>query len=618
MVVSDINSEKVLAGHEADRTLLLLAATLAFLIAVTPPTIIFSTGLRSQADILGAEVEINAHSITQVINRHPDFWQTQVVRIEEFLRRRPSDGALEIREVRNLEGQTVARIADPLAGTYFKSARTELFDSGHPVGHLIITRSLDELLKHTLIAAALSLAVALGFLMFTKFITLASLRRSQLQLAKQARYDALTGLFNRFSLQELTQQTLASAARRRESVAMLFLDLDKFKQINDTLGHGAGDLLLIDVAQRLRASVRDSDIVARLGGDEFVVVLTGLDGPATVGQVADKISRSLSLPFEISGKSINTSASIGISLFPADAKDVEKMMGHADLAMYHAKGIGPSSYQFFTFEMNQANLERITLEQDLGDALVREEFVLHYQPQINTVTGEVFGVEALVRWNHPTKGMIPPAEFIPAAEMNGLIFPLGEWVLNTACAQLRIWLDTGFIDLRMSVNVSARQFEDETLLVRVEQALEKHKLAPGQLELELTESVMFKNPQKAIDQMRRFRAVGVNLAIDDFGAGYSSLNYLRKLPVNRLKLDSDLIRDIQTNTSTHSICAATIRLAGDLGLDVIAEGVETQGEYDSLKLLHCPGIQGYFHSKPLPTSEIFNFMAQHRSDHLQA
>lgn len=614
MLATKLNSGAVKNAQPADRLMLLLAAMLALVMALTPPMIIFFSGVRSQLDILGAEVEINARSITQVINKNPELWQTQVVRLEEFLRRRPSDGTMEIREIKDLKGQTISRIADPLTGSFFRAATTELYDSGQVVGHLVITRSLNHLLEKTWVAAALSLALALGFLLFLKLKPMAALRKSQQQLEELARTDPLTGLLNRFAFQERTQQMLLSATRRKEKVAMLLLDLDKFKQINDTLGHELGDELLIEVAKRLRASVRECDIVARLGGDEFVVVLTGVEGQNAVGVVAEKIDASLRAPYLLGGKTINSSASIGIAISPADGRTLAELRGNADLAMYHAKELGQGGYQFFTAQMNQFNLNRMALKQDIKDALARDEFVLHYQPQIEVSTGRVCGVEALVRWQHPVKGLVPPLSFIAAAEENGLILPLGDWVLNAACGQLRQWLNAGVTGLRMSVNVSPRQFEAEAFLSKVRSALAQHVLPPELLELEITEGVMFKNPTNAIEQMRQLRAIGVHLSIDDFGTGYSSLSYLRELPVTRLKLDKSLIQNIETDPGSFAICKATIRLSADLGLDVVAEGVETREQLLVLKRISCPVIQGYYFSKPLPSEALIRFVIQNKAE----
>ena len=614
MLATKLNSGAVKNAHPADRLMMLLAAMLALVMALTPPMIIFFSGVRSQLDILGAEVEINARSITQVINKNPELWQTQVVRLEEFLRRRPSDGTMEIREIKDLKGQTISRIADPLPGFFFRAATTELYDSGQVVGHLVITRSLNHLLEKTWVAAAFSLALALGFLLFLKLKPMAALHKSQQQLEELARTDPLTGLLNRFAFQERTQQMLLSATRRKEKVAMLLLDLDKFKQINDTLGHELGDELLIEVAKRLRASVRECDIVARLGGDEFVVVLTGVEGQSAVGVVAEKISASLRVPFLLGGKTNDTSASIGIAISPADGHSLAELRGNADLAMYHAKDLGGSNYQFFTPEMNQFNLNRMALKQDITDALERDEFVLHYQPQIDVLSGRVCGVEALVRWQHPVKGLVPPSSFVSAAEENGLILPLGDWVLRAACGQLREWLDAGVTGLQMSVNVSPRQFEAEAFLSKVRSALAHYALPPELLELEVTEGVMFKNPTQAIEQMRQLRAIGVHLSIDDFGTGYSSLSYLRELPVTRLKLDKSLIQNIETDPGALAICKATIRLSADLGLDVVAEGVETHEQLFVLKRIRCPVIQGYYFSKPLPSEALIRFVIQNKAE----
>jgi diguanylate cyclase (GGDEF)-like protein len=598
----------------SDKLTQLLAMLLAFLIALLPPAVTYFSGIKSEQIALDVETDLHVRSLTDLVTQSPHQWKSNVLHLDEILARRSRYDVPEIRQIYDLHDRLLASRSEPLAGPFFFAATHPIYDASQVVGHLSITRSQRPLILHSLNVGVISTLLALGFLLFLRFWPLAHLRQSQQQLEKLAMYDPLTGLLNRAALFDQTEQVLTTAARSKETVAMLFFDLDQFKQVNDSLGHGVGDQLLIEVAQRLRSHVRDSDVVARLGGDEFVAVLTGLDSQNDVWRVADMISHSFVPPFEDSGKILQISTSIGISLYPVDANNVAEMMSHADLAMYHAKALGRGKYQFFTPEMNQANIDRIALEQDLREALERKEFLLHYQPQVKLNTKEICGVEALVRWNHPQKGLISPAVFVPAVEESGLILPLGGWVLNEACRQLRRWLNLGVVGIKMSVNVSPQQFEDDAFLDKVKAALAKHDLSPDMLELEITESVMAKNPQKVVEQMNALRKFGVDLAIDDFGTGYSSLNYLRELPVTRLKLDRILIQDIETDSGTLAICSASIRLAADLGLDVVAEGVETQSQYDFLHRLHCSVVQGYYLSKPLPADDAFLFFEKRRAE----
>jgi len=430
------------------------------------------------------------------------------------------------------------------------------------------------------------------------------------QIHHLAHHDALTNLPNRFTLVARLKQAFSSAQRNREKVAVMFIDLDRFKNINDTLGHHIGDELLIQVARRLRECVRDSDIVARLGGDEFVVGLVGVEDVIGVSHVAEKIRRSLGLIYAIEGHELYTSPSVGISLFPDDGTEIEDLMKNADVAMYHAKAQGRNNYQFFEAEMNKVALERLALEGDLRLALEREEFCLYYQPQISIATGRVVGVEALVRWRHPGKGLVSPAMFIPIAEESGLILPLGEWVLKTACLQLKHWVELGMTDIQMSVNLSASQFRQRALPQTVASLVVQCDIDPTFLELEITESVAMDNPQQTSETMEILRGIGVKMAIDDFGTGYSSLNYLKLFPLNRLKLDRSFVKDIETDPNDAAICAATIALAHNLGLDVVAEGVETEKQLDYLARLNCDKVQGFFFSKPLPAEEAERFIAE--------
>ncbi|HEY6094733.1 MAG TPA: EAL domain-containing protein, partial [Gallionellaceae bacterium] len=388
------------------------------------------------------------------------------------------------------------------------------------------------------------------------------------KISHLAHHDPLTDLPNRFTLTERLIQSFAAARRNSEKVAVMFIDLDRFKLINDTLGHHIGDQLLIQVAHRLRSCVRNSDIVARLGGDEFVIGLSELESTDPVFQMADKILRMLSQPYSIEGNKLHSSPSIGIAIYPADGDSVDKVMKNADMAMYHAKSRGRNNYQFFEAAMNQASRERLELENDMRSALEHNEFVLHYQPKIDVRSGQVCGVEALVRWQHPSKGLISPTMFITIAEETGLMIPLGEWVMRTACHQLHQWQKAGLTTLQMSINLSARQFHQKNLAQVVSAIVVAENVGPAQVEFEITESMAMDNPQETIETMRMLHSLGIRLAIDDFGTGYSSMGYLKRFPINTLKLDRSFVKDIETDRSDAAICSATIALAHNLGLEV--------------------------------------------------
>lgn len=418
-----------------------------------------------------------------------------------------------------------------------------------------------------------------------------------------AHHDALTDLPNRFALIERLTQAIKSARRDKDKIAVMFIDLDRFKTINDMLGHDVGDQLLVNVAKRLKSCARDSDIVARLGGDEFVVVLLGSNNTDVVFHIADKILQTLGESHSLNGHDVCSSPSIGIAFFPDDGNSIEEIMKNADVAMYHAKSNGRNNYQFFESSMNQETNQRLELENDMQLAIEREEFVLHYQPKIDANTLRVIGVEALVRWQHPKKGLIQPAKFISMAEESGLMLPLGEWVLRTACRQLKQWQENGMVDLQMSVNLSMRQFRQKNLSTMVESIVAKENIDPALLELEITESMAMDNPQETIESMHMLREIGVELAVDDFGTGYSSLSYLKQFPVNSLKLDRSYVKGIEIDPSDVVICSTTISLAHNLGLSVVAEGVETEKQYEYLKRLNCDKMQGYHFCRPLPASE---------------
>ncbi|MFP5410648.1 MAG: EAL domain-containing protein [Gammaproteobacteria bacterium] len=423
-----------------------------------------------------------------------------------------------------------------------------------------------------------------------------------------AHHDPLTGLINRYNLENRLDQALLSAHRDGQRVAVMFIDLDRFKNINDSLGHHVGDLLLVEVARRLKEAVRESDIVARLGGDEFIVALTGMSDALGAAHLADKILRVLGQPYAFEGRELYTTPSIGIAVYPVDGADGPTLMKNADTAMYHAKSLGRNNVQYFTSAMNAAASERLGLENDLHNALRLGQLYLHYQPQIRAHDGRCIGVEALARWRHPVLGEVPPLKFIPIAEEVGLIEALGTWVLEEACRQLRAWRVHGISGLRMAVNLSAQQLRSPGLVKTVESLLARHQLTGSDLEIEITESAAMDNPERAIVQLQALRALGVRLAIDDFGTGYSSLAYLKRLPIQVLKLDRTFVRDIETDPSDAEISAATLALAHNLGLTVTAEGVETTAQRDFLVRHQCDCMQGYLFAKPLPAESILSFI----------
>jgi len=426
-----------------------------------------------------------------------------------------------------------------------------------------------------------------------------------------ANHDALTSLPNRTMFSEVLNLAIQNARRYNRNFAVLFIDLDRFKNINDTLGHEAGDRLLQEMGARLTQTVRASDVVARLGGDEFVVLVQEVSEARQVEAVARKVLSTLVKPMVIQKQECRVTASIGICMFPAEAQDEHALMKNADIAMYRAKEDGKNNYKFYSEEMNVHSFERLALETSLRRGLERSEFVLHYQAKLDLHTGKINGVEALVRWQHPDLGMVPPAQFIPLAEETGLIVPLGKWVLHTACAQSVAWLREGLPPLHMAVNLSARQFADEDLVKDIAAALESTGLQPGLLELELTESMVIQNTERAGRVLAEIKKMGVRLAIDDFGVGYSSLTHLKRFPIDTLKVDRSFIRDLPQNTEDKALTEAIIAMGKSLNLTIVAEGVETKEQQTFLRDRDCDEMQGFFFSKPIPSGEFAALLRTH-------
>jgi diguanylate cyclase (GGDEF)-like protein len=440
------------------------------------------------------------------------------------------------------------------------------------------------------------------------------------RLHKLAYYDSLTSLPNRRLFTEQLDLLLRLAHRKSQTLGLIFLDLDNFKRINDSLGHSAGDLLLREIAKRLTGSIRTSDLaghfpessagieLSRLGGDEFTVVLNELDDPESAAAVARRILDTLSRPMTIDGHELVVTPSIGIAIAPRDAATVEGLLKAADTAMYHAKGSGKNNFTFYNSSMDEAGVERLTLENDLRKAIERNELVLHYQPQVDTSTGKVIGAEALMRWQHPEQGLIPPFKFIPLAEEMGLISALGEWGLKEACSQMVELQSLGIELPKVSVNVSALQF-NSGLVERVAQIIAETGLNPRRLELELTEGIMMDGSESALNSLTALKALGVQLSIDDFGTGYSSLSYLSRFPLDELKIDRSFVIDFDKSENDASLIIAIIAMARSLGLDLVAEGVETHEQYQFLRRYGASVIQGFLFSKPLPFKELKSKLA---------
>jgi diguanylate cyclase (GGDEF)-like protein/PAS domain S-box-containing protein len=419
------------------------------------------------------------------------------------------------------------------------------------------------------------------------------------ELERHANYDALTGLPNRSLLHDRLKQAIAFARRQNHSVAVAFLDLDRFKLINDSLGHNAGDFLLQSVTERIKSCLRQFDTVARYAGDEFVLVLFDQINRELVAALLQRVLDNVAKPLQLEAQDVYVTCSIGVSMFPQDGQDIDLLLRNADAAMFRAKDRGRNNFHFYTAEMNSRLAEQLSLETDLRRALERGELVLHYQPQVDVPSGRIVGAEALLRWQHPQKGMISPARFIPLAEETGLILAIGEWVTRTACMQHRAWQDAGLPLITMSINVSVRQFMHKDLIETISRAITTSGMNPQKLELEVTESLIIQNAEEFISILHKLKALQIKLAIDDFGTGYSSLSHLKHLPVDRLKVDQSFIRDIYKNAGGATIAEAIITLGHSLGLKVIAEGVETGEQLEFLRRKVCDEFQGFYFSRAL-------------------
>lgn len=435
------------------------------------------------------------------------------------------------------------------------------------------------------------------------------LRENEERLSFLAHHDSLTELPNRTLCNDRLEQAFARARRSGNLVALLYVDLDRFKNINDSLGHEAGDLLLKEVSLRLRYWVRETDTVARIGGDEFIIVLDNLDDSKYAAVVAQKLLSIFANPIRVLDHELYVTISIGISIFPTNSQDVDGLTKCADAAMYNAKELGRNNFKFYTNEMNRRTDELMELERDLRRAVEQDRLILHYQPQLALETGELIGMEALLRWQHPIRGLIPPNHFIPLAEENGTIVTIGEWVIREACRQNKQWQDAGYRPFKVAVNISPRQFRHGNLARVVSHALEATGLEPAWLELEITESMIMQNLESALSIMNEITEMGVDLAIDDFGTGYSSLGSLRHFPIRRLKIDKSFIRDITQNPHDEAIASAIIALAHTMKLDVIAEGIESGEHLSRLRQLGCEQGQGYLFSKPHPPELLYSFIA---------
>jgi diguanylate cyclase (GGDEF)-like protein len=474
------------------------------------------------------------------------------------------------------------------------------------------SRTTYQLLQVVMLAATPGLLV-LGILLSLRILQ--QRRLADERVHHIAFHDDLTSLPNRMMLNQRLDQALSRHRRAGSKLAILFMDLDRFKVINDSLGHGIGDVLLRQVADRLRAQLRDGDTVARMGGDEFVVLIENHESLGDISACARRLVEQLSAPYLLGAKDCHVTLSIGISVFPYDGNDSQALLKAADVAMYRAKETGRNNYQYYLPSMNVHTVERLELESDLSHALERGEFLLHYQPKVEIATGLITGTEALLRWKHPLRGLVPPNDFIPLAEETGLIVPIGEWVLAAACAQNKIWQDqglTGLSDLTIAINLSPRQFADSMLLPKLTRIIQSSGLDPSSLELEITESVVMSHGTSGVAVLEKLKSLGVQIAIDDFGTGHSSLAYLKRFPIDTIKVDRSFIRDIPADAGDMKIARAIIAMAHALRLKVVAEGVENSDQLKFLRAQRCDAAQGFHLYRPQPAEEVANVVKRNR------
>ncbi|MCB4756268.1 MAG: EAL domain-containing protein [Elusimicrobia bacterium] len=436
------------------------------------------------------------------------------------------------------------------------------------------------------------------------FFDISHFKKTEENFLHMSFYDPLTNLPNRALFRDRLKLALNQVERSNKLLSVLFLDLDRVNVINESLGHDIGDKLIVQVARRLESTLREGDTIARLGGDEFMLLFPGINHIDDAMKLTEKVLDSLRPPFNIDGQELFITASVGISVYPYDGEDANTLLRNADTAMYRAKGQGRNSYQMFTPEMHVEAHEQLSLGNSFRRALDRNEFVLHYQPQTNIGTGDIVGVEALIRWQHPDFGLLPPSRFIHWAEDTGMIIPIGEWVLRQACQQSKKWQGEGWPHLRISVNLSALQFRQKNLIDLVTRVLKESGLPPDSLELELTETVVMENVGPSISVPHSLRAMGVRFSIDDFGTGYSSLNYLKRFPANTIKMDRAFVSDLSVDSKDAAIATAVIALGHGLDLTVVAEGVETDSQLNILKDLRCDNMQGFLFSHPLPAEDL--------------
>ncbi|MEP1327305.1 EAL domain-containing protein [Pseudophaeobacter sp.] len=579
-----------------------MAFAIAMSIVIFPPLLHYYYGVQYEKGMVASEAKVNARLLTQMIGRNPTMWQFETLRIDGLLQ---TNSPMQQIVVYNAAMEIVTQTGADQVPSPRVSFAQALYDGGNEAGTLVVTHSASGVAQSSVMLSLATLIVGFWAFFFLRTFPLKLLKRASDQASYLASHDPLTNLPNRSLFNEWLSHSLADVDRQNTSLAVLCLDLDHFKEVNDILGHAAGDDLLRQATERMSATLRSNDMLARLGGDEFAIIQKHIDQPRGSSALAERLISSLSEPFNLDGNEVLIGVSIGISLHDAGEKtDGETMMRHADMALYRAKSDGRGTFSYFENNMNDALVARKKIEASLRSAISDNQLILHYQPQIDLATNSIKGVEALLRWNHPEEGLISPDAFIPLAEECGLIIPIGDWVIQEACRQAKDWPDLTF-----AVNVSPIQFRQGNIVRTVSNALAQEGVDPSRLEIEITEGVLLAHTDETIEILKELQAMGVRIAMDDFGTGYSSLSYLRRFPFDKIKIDQSFTKDLGTCADADSIIAAVIRLGASMGMTSNAEGVETLEQAELLRLQGCKEVQGFHFSKALSSASISELLA---------
>jgi diguanylate cyclase (GGDEF)-like protein len=578
------------------------ALCMAVLIAFGVPGGYLYFGYERLGGQIAAEINFKANHVTRLITGNPEFWQYESVRIVELIKDTSLNTDSEFNRVMDNDGNVVAQYPAQRPEFHWPviARHQPLFDYGTKVGRIETIHSLRFLYERTIAVGLFSLLTGLVLYWGLRIVPLRLLRRAWDQVSYLAGHDALTGLPNRVTLLDRLQQALAGETSTRGAVTVYSLDLDRFKEVNDTLGHAAGDQLLIQAAKRMKACLRQEDTLARLGGDEFAIIQPGMSSPQTAADVAERIISALSKTFQLDGQETHIGASIGITINSEDtAIRPDQLLIKSDLALYRSKNEGRGTYRFFQEEMNADLLARKAIERDLRAALDRNELELHYQPQVNLSDQRIVGIEALLRWHHPERGNVPPATIIPIAETSGLMRPLTEWVLRRACRDALNWKP-----LKVAVNLSPSLFLENSLGAMVKRILQETGLPPELLELEITEEILMADTDRILVTLNELRDIGVRIVMDDFGTGYSSLSYLRKFPFDKIKIDRSFVNEVNDNVAAKEIVRAIINMGHALKMQINGEGVETIEQAQILLGEGCEEVQGYFYGRPMKKDDI--------------